>query len=120
MDQFPLRAGGGAMGAFEDIVSGWGMEEDEDPLLERLRRLEWVEVPSEVRARCWEAISARIDAKEQSVNGAEAHPADELRGARVGEQHSFSRCPAPIRPAVAHAWSRPKHARPARAALSFS
>lgn len=41
-------------------------EEDEnDPLVQRLRQLKWPEVPAEVRERCWREFQERIARKER-------------------------------------------------------
>jgi hypothetical protein len=76
----------------------WLYAED-DPLVGRLRCLQWAEVPSEVRERCWERISSRI---------AELQARDQTPPAPLidtGERYAFSRRQAPCRLAVAQIWS---------------
>ena len=38
--------------------------EEDNPLVRRLRHLEWPEVPSEVRERCWQDFVRRLDSGE--------------------------------------------------------
>src|SRR5437588_6829743 len=77
---------------------------DHDPLVGRLRTLDWAEVPEGARERCWE----RIASHGSSVNGTET-PAVESKSrtaGSVGERYEVSRCATPGRPAVAQGWAR--------------
>ncbi|HEX2015529.1 MAG TPA: hypothetical protein VGN69_02460 [Solirubrobacteraceae bacterium] len=82
---------------------------DEDPLVGRLRSLEWSEVPTTVRERCWQQISGRI-ADIQAVQDP-PHAVSERN--TCGERYAFSRRLAPVRVSVAQAWSRRASYRPA-------
>jgi hypothetical protein len=74
---------------------------DDDPLVRRLRTLEWAEAPEEVRQRCWERFSARI--AELAAEDAESNAA-RMQGSRVEERYGFSRRRQTTRESVAHAW----------------
>ena len=92
------------MGVVHGLDADW-VDLDNDPLVRRLRGLQWAEVPSDVRARCWERISARVTTMEDK-------PAPSQRTAlrNVGERYDFTRRLMPSRLAVAQGWSRrPSH-----------
>jgi hypothetical protein len=88
------------MGVVHGLDADW-VDLDNDPLVERLRALKWADVPSDVRARCWERINHRMAALEDSVP---QPPAAAARDSR--ERYDFSRRRLPGRVAVAQAWSR--------------
>jgi hypothetical protein len=79
---------------------------DDDPLVRRLRTLQWAQAPDEVRQRCWEEFSRRI-----TQMTAEHEPAaQDARSGSVEERYPFSRRVTEGRLAVAQAWRRPAHA----------
>jgi hypothetical protein len=45
--------------ATSDCTNGW-FPSEEDELVQRLRGLEWPEIGSDVRRRCWQEFSERI------------------------------------------------------------
>lgn len=73
----------------------------EDPLVRRLRGLDWAEVPADVRERCWESISSRISA----VQAREARQTVHQRAAGCGERYAFSRL-APAQISSRGGWGR--------------
>jgi len=82
---------------------------DEDPLVGRLRSLEWSEVPTTVRERCWQQISDRIE----DIQVAKPMPVPAHPKSTCGDRYAFSRRLAPVRVSVAQAWSRRPSYRPA-------
>ncbi|HVE68130.1 MAG TPA: hypothetical protein VNB64_06065 [Solirubrobacteraceae bacterium] len=91
------------MGVVHGLDADW-VENDNDPLVARLRGLKWAEVPTDVRARCWERINNRMAVVDDGAPAAAAHDSR--------ERYDFTRRRLPGRVAVAQAWSR----RPATAA----
>lgn len=92
------------MGVVHGLDADW-VDLDSDPLVRRLRGLQWADVPSDVRTRCWERINARMATLESN---APAPPAAAVRN--TGERYDFSRRLIPSRAAVAHGWARrPSH-----------
>ena len=89
------------MVALHELNHDW-IDPDNDPLVRRLRDLEWTQASPEVRERCWEGINERMAAAvaAQPVG----QPVGSLRD--VAERYDFSRRQAPCRDAVAQAWSR--------------
>ena len=92
------------MGVVHGLDADW-VEMENDPLVERLRALKWADVPTDVRARCWERINTRMSTLEESA------PAAPTAAARdTGERYEFTRRLLPSRLAVAQGWSRlPSH-----------
>ena len=92
------------MGVVHGLDADW-VDLDNDPLVSRLRGLQWADVPSDVRTRCWERISSRMSTLEDKAPTA---PAAAVRN--TGERYDFTRRLKPARLAVAHGWSRrPSH-----------
>ncbi len=92
--------------ALHELDPDW-IDPENDPLVRRLRDLEWAKVSPELRARCWERISNWMaDVPDARANG---EPVERLRD--VAERYDFSRRQAPCRDAVAEAWSRRPHLR---------
>jgi hypothetical protein len=87
----------------------------QDPLVERLRTIEWVQAPDDVRQRCWEQFSRHIaflegEPVEHEEAEVEALPGPERRDGRLDERYTFSRRRLiPDHVPVAHAWHRPRH-----------
>lgn len=97
------------MGVVHGLDADW-VDLDNDPLVQRLRGLQWADVPDDVRARCWERISSRMAAME------DREPAPPAAAARnTGERYDFTRRLIPGRLAVAHGWSRRQSHVPVRA-----
>lgn len=88
------------MGVVHGLDADW-VDMDNDPLVARLRGLKWADVPTDVRARCWERINNRMAVAD---DGAPMPPAAAARDTR--ERYDFSRRRLPGRVAVAQAWSR--------------
>jgi hypothetical protein len=82
---------------------------DDDPLVRRLRTLQWAQAPDEVRQRCWEEFSRRITQMTSSEQEAQDQGAQQP-SAHVEERYPFSRRVTEGRLAVAQAWRRPAHA----------
>jgi hypothetical protein len=99
---------GAAMATVDSRSRDWVYLED-DPLVGRLRRLQWAEVSPEIRERCWEKISARIS----EMQPREASSDGRVRA--IGDRYAFSRRQTPCRVAVAQAWA----ARGRRPAISL-
>jgi hypothetical protein len=91
----------------------------EDPLVHRLRNLEWANVSPEVRARCWKRINQRV-VEQPSPNGKASDAASLSRARDTGERYAFSRRESLRRPAVAHAWRRAPVRALARASAAIS
>jgi hypothetical protein len=72
--------------ATSEHTSGWFPYEEEE-LVQRLRGLEWPEVPSDVRERCWREFSERIanSGTDMRAAGATASTRD------VGDRYDCSR-----------------------------
>jgi hypothetical protein len=88
--------GGGRLngGEFTERVYG-----EDDPLVRRLRGMEWAEVPAEVRERCWQQISKRIDQLgTQGILPTMSHDHESSC-----ERYTFSRRPVPCHSSVAQA-----------------
>jgi hypothetical protein len=103
--------------ALHEMDPDW-INPENDPLVRRLRDLEWAKVSSELRDRCWERINNRMT--EMPVPEPVSQPFAPLRD--VGERYDFSRRQVPCRDAVAQAWSRRPHLRAigTRSALALS
>ena len=93
------------MVALRDLDPDW-IDPENDPLVCRLRDLEWAEVSAELRSRCWERISARMAA----MPAPEAPTATVTRLRDVA-RYDFSRRQSPCRDAMAEAWSHRPHLR---------
>jgi hypothetical protein len=66
---------------------------DDDPLVRRLCAMEWAEVPAEVRERCWQQTSKRIDELEkQGILPTTKHDTESSC-----ERYAFSRRAAPCK-----------------------
>jgi hypothetical protein len=91
--------------ALHELDPDW-IDPENDPLVRRLRDLEWATVSSDLRARCWERISTRMAEMPDSRTADE--PSERLRDVA---RYDFSRRQAPCRDAVAQAWSRRPHVR---------
>jgi hypothetical protein len=88
------------MGVVHGLDADW-MDLNSDPLVSRLRGLQWADVPDDVRARCWERINGRVATVEARS------PAPPAAAARdTGERYDFTRRLIPSRLAVAQGWSR--------------
>jgi hypothetical protein len=109
--------------ALHELDPDW-IDPENDPLVRRLRDLEWAKVSPEMRARCWERISTRMAELPDTESVDE--PVERLRD--VAQRYDFSRRQAPCRDVAAQGWSRRPHlralaSRPAglsRSALAFS
>jgi hypothetical protein len=87
--------------ALHELDPDW-IDPENDPLVRRLRDLEWAKVSPDLRARCWERISTRMAAvPDPRANGAAVE-----RVRDIAQRYEFSRRQAPCRDAVAQAWSR--------------
>jgi hypothetical protein len=92
------------MGVVHGLDADW-VDLENDPLVRRLRALQWADVPSDVRTRCWERISNRMATLEDK---APVPPAAAVRG--DGERYEYTRRRMAPRLAVAQGWSRrPMH-----------
>jgi len=92
------------MGVVHGLDADW-VDLEHDPLVRRLRGLQWADVPDDVRARCWHRISTRMAAVEER---APVPPAAAARD--TGERYDFSRRRVQARLAVAQGWARrPSH-----------
>lgn len=93
------------MVALNELDPDW-IDPENDPLVRRLRDLEWAKVSPELRARCWERVSTRMaELPDPRSNGAG------VERMRDVARYDFSRRQAPCRDAVAEAWSRRPHLR---------
>jgi len=85
---------------FDELEAEWAHTES-DPLVRRLRNLEWTDVSTETRLRCWTRFSDRLAALDLADSTRSA-----ARCRDVGDRYEFSvrrMCP---RPPFAHEWSR--------------
>lgn len=103
------------MATAHEIDADWA-EPENDALACRLQQMSWSTSSDEVRDRCWERISARLEQLPDAAPPAQA----QARG--VGRRYDFSRRQAPCRDTVAQGWSKRPHLRAlsVRPALSLS
>jgi hypothetical protein len=102
-------------------TSEWSPGEN-DRLVDRLRGLEWAEVPTGVRERCWEQINVRLVSGEQIADGRlDSKPAqgEPCPQPHIGERYAYTRRRAPMRHTLAQTWSRGPVNRP-RSAFSLA
>jgi hypothetical protein len=91
------------MAVLDDLDPGW-IPLDDDPLVSRLSRLVWTNVPDGARARCWAAIASRLEATAATPLDAQARD--------TGARYEFRRQAALGRLPLAHAFARrPGHLR---------
>lgn len=92
------------MGVVHGLDADW-MDLEGDPIVSRLRGLQWATITDDVRTRCWERVSGRLATLEERPP---TPPAAAVRD--TGDRYEFTRRLMPARLAVAHGWSRrPSH-----------
>jgi hypothetical protein len=85
----------------DELDADWAYLE-RDPLIGRLRALQWTDVPGDVRERCWERVSAHLAA----VPDAPRTDRPRTAARDTGERYDFSRRLATRRLSVAQGWAR--------------